>query len=279
MACRLTTKSAAAPARPRASASTSIRSRMRVLGGAFHAIAEEMAGVLFRMSYSSIIRESEDLGAGIFDVEGRELCESESTPMHIGSLPWYIRGFMQRLKGEIKEGDVIVHNHPYLGRLAHARHRGRGADLRARASCSASRPSPRTCSTSAARTRASTPTRSTCTPRPSSTTRCGGTSEGELNEDVDRMIFDNVRTETMNRGDMKAMMAACNLGRDRFLRLIAALRRRDDDERRRTAGWTTPRRCCASRSRRSPTASTPRRRPGSTTTPATATCGCGSRRR
>ena len=30
---------------------------LRVLGGSFHAIAKEMAGVLFRMSYSSIIRE------------------------------------------------------------------------------------------------------------------------------------------------------------------------------------------------------------------------------
>ena len=44
--------------------------------------------------------------------------------------------------------------------------------------------------------------------------------EGELNVDVDRMMFDNVRTETMNRGDMNAMMAACQLGRDRFLRLV-----------------------------------------------------------
>src|SRR5688572_18342730 len=88
---------------------------LRVLGGAFHAIAKEMAGVLFRMSYSSIIRESEDLGAGIFDAEGRELCESDSTPMHIGSLPWYIRGFLHRLGDDIAEGDVIVHNHPYLG--------------------------------------------------------------------------------------------------------------------------------------------------------------------
>ncbi|MGI8606842.1 MAG: hydantoinase B/oxoprolinase family protein, partial [Gaiellaceae bacterium] len=88
---------------------------LRVLGGAFHAIAKEMAGVLFRMSYSSIIRESEDLGAGIFDAEGRELCESDSTPMHIGSLPWYIRGFLYRLDGQLQDGDVIVHNHPYLG--------------------------------------------------------------------------------------------------------------------------------------------------------------------
>ena len=44
--------------------------------------------------------------------------------------------------------------------------------------------------------------------------------QSELNVDVDRMIFDNVRTETMNRGDMNAMIAACHLGRDRFLRLV-----------------------------------------------------------
>ena len=82
---------------------------LRVLGGAFGAIAKEMAGVLFRMSYSSIIRESEDLGAGIFDAQGREVCESDSTPLHVGSLPWYIRGFLDRLEGEIEEGDVIIH--------------------------------------------------------------------------------------------------------------------------------------------------------------------------
>ena len=45
---------------------------------------------------------------------------------------------------------------------------------------------------------------------------------GELNEDLDKMVFDNVRTETMNRGDMNAMMAACQLGRDRMLRLYSA---------------------------------------------------------
>ena len=43
---------------------------------------------------------------------------------------------------------------------------------------------------------------------------------GELNEDLDSMVFENVRTETMNRGDMNAMMAACQLGKERFLRLV-----------------------------------------------------------
>jgi N-methylhydantoinase B/oxoprolinase/acetone carboxylase alpha subunit len=192
---------------------------LRVLGGAFHAVAKEMAGVLFRMSYSSIIRESEDLGAGIFDAEGRELCESDSTPMHIGSLPWYIRGFLHRLEGEIEEGDVIVHNHPYLGAshspdVAVAVPIFHDGELLGFAAVTAH------------------------------VLDVGGSfpginadafdvyaeakmynalrwyRHGELNEDLDRMIFDNVRTETMNRGDMNAMLAACQLGKDRFLRLV-----------------------------------------------------------
>ena len=64
----------------------------QVIGGALHAIAEQMGNVLYRMSYSSIIRESQDLGAGLFDLDYNTLCESDSTPMHIGSIPGYLRG-------------------------------------------------------------------------------------------------------------------------------------------------------------------------------------------
>jgi N-methylhydantoinase B/oxoprolinase/acetone carboxylase alpha subunit len=192
---------------------------LRVLGGAFHAIAKEMAGVLFRMSYSSIIRESEDLGAGIFDAAGRELCESDSTPMHIGSLPWYIRGFLHRLRGQIKDGDVIVHNHPYLG-ASHTPdvavsvpifHDG---ELLGFAAVTAH----------VLDVGGSFPgINADCFDMYAEAKIYNGLrwyQEGELNEDLDRMIFENVRTETMNRGDMNAMLAACQLGRDRFLRLV-----------------------------------------------------------
>ena len=33
---------------------------LQVVGGALHSIAEQMGNVLYRMSYSSIIRESDD---------------------------------------------------------------------------------------------------------------------------------------------------------------------------------------------------------------------------
>ena len=192
---------------------------LRVLGGAFHAVAKEMAGVLFRMSYSSIIRESEDLGAGIFDAQGREICESDTTPLHIGSLPWYIRGFLERLEGEIEDGDVIVHNHPYLGAshtpdIAVAVPIFWEGDLLGFSAVTAH------------------------------VLDVGGSypginadafdmyaeakiynglrwyQAGELNEDLDRMIFDNVRTESMNRGDLQAMHAACELGKRGFQRLL-----------------------------------------------------------
>lgn len=89
---------------------------LQVIRGSIETIAEEMAHVLFRMSFSSIIRESEDLGAGLFDTDFNTLCESESTPMHIGSIPGYLQGIADSLDdGEWYEGDVVVHNHPYLG--------------------------------------------------------------------------------------------------------------------------------------------------------------------
>ena len=88
---------------------------MRVIGGAFAAIAKEMAGVLYRMSYSSIIRESEDLGAGIFDRDGNELAESDSTPMFMGAMPKIVKSVIAMLGDDIHDGDVILHNDPYGG--------------------------------------------------------------------------------------------------------------------------------------------------------------------
>ncbi|WP_138469142.1 hydantoinase B/oxoprolinase family protein [Poseidonocella sp. HB161398] len=89
---------------------------LQVIRGSFETIAEEMGHVLYRMSFSSIIRESQDLGAGLFDAQFNTLCESESTPMHIGSIPGYLRGIAETLEdGEWYEGDVVVHNHPYHG--------------------------------------------------------------------------------------------------------------------------------------------------------------------
>ncbi|MCW5744918.1 MAG: hydantoinase B/oxoprolinase family protein [Alphaproteobacteria bacterium] len=90
-----------------------------VIQGALENIAIEMGYKLMRMSYSSIIRESEDFGAALIDAEGRGLAESaQSTPLQSGPIPGYIKGVL-RLFGErgekIRPGDVIMHNDAYSG--------------------------------------------------------------------------------------------------------------------------------------------------------------------
>ena len=90
-----------------------------VIQGALETIAIEMGYKLMRMSYSSIIRESEDFGAALCDAEGRQLCESkQSTPLQSGPIPGYVRGILRQFaeRGEeIKPGDVIMHNDAYAG--------------------------------------------------------------------------------------------------------------------------------------------------------------------
>ncbi len=90
-----------------------------VVGGALDSVAVEMGHKLARMSYSSIIRESEDFGCAIMDHEARQLCESsQSTPLQSGPIPGYVRGINRRfaeLGEEWRPGDVVIHNHAYYG--------------------------------------------------------------------------------------------------------------------------------------------------------------------
>ncbi len=91
----------------------------QVIWGALESIAVDMGHRLTRMSYSSIIRESEDFGAALLDENCQQLCESAfSTPLQLGPLPGYVRGIKRVFaeRGEVfAHGDVIMHNSPYYG--------------------------------------------------------------------------------------------------------------------------------------------------------------------
>ena len=192
---------------------------LRVIGGAFNAIAREMAQVLYRMSYSSIIRESEDLGCGLFDPAGRELCESESSPMHIGSLPFYIRGFMRTLEGDVHEGDIVLHNHPYFG-ASHTPdmcvalpifHDGRLLGFAAATAhlidIGAAAPGLNV----------------DLIDLYAEGLLVNGIKlyeRGRRNESLWKLLHDSVRTPELNAGDLEAMIAAVRLGRERYLKLV-----------------------------------------------------------
>lgn len=90
-----------------------------VIQGGLENIAIEMGHKLMRMSYSSIIRESEDFGAALTDATGLQMCECKmSTPLQSGPIPGYVRNVLKVLKERddpIRPGDVIMHNDPYGG--------------------------------------------------------------------------------------------------------------------------------------------------------------------
>ncbi len=90
-----------------------------LVSGAMTSICDEMAHKLIRMSYSSIIRESEDFGCALLDAQGQQIAESTlSTPLQSGPITGYVQGIIEALVGydeELFPGDVIMHNHPYHG--------------------------------------------------------------------------------------------------------------------------------------------------------------------
>jgi N-methylhydantoinase A/oxoprolinase/acetone carboxylase beta subunit/N-methylhydantoinase B/oxoprolinase/acetone carboxylase alpha subunit len=200
---------------------------LRVIGGAFNAIAHEMAQTAMRMSFSSIIRESEDLGAGLFDAGGEELCESDTTPLQAGPLPWSIRGILARMREtgqEIEDGDVFIHNHPYHG-ASHSPDVMIAVPIFHR---SGSQP-PRHVAWSACVAHLLDIGGSAPGINPDSIDLWAEGkiywalklhARGERNAQLWRHIFDNVRTGRMNEGDVEALMSACFLGRDRFRDLV-----------------------------------------------------------
>jgi len=97
-----------------------------VVQGALENIAVEMGYKLMRMSYSSIIRESEDFGAALVDADGRGLAESaQSTPLQSGPIPGYIRGILKTLRAR-GDGVRSANDRPLLPRQSARRHRDEG---------------------------------------------------------------------------------------------------------------------------------------------------------
>ena len=100
-----------------------------VMQGALESIAVEIGYKLMRMSYSSIIRESEDFGAALTDELGRGLAESaQSTPLQSGPIPGYVKGVLGALAARGDDGPPGRCDHaqrclwrrkPWAGRRLH----------------------------------------------------------------------------------------------------------------------------------------------------------------
>ena len=196
-----------------------------VIQGALENIAIEMGHKLMRMSYSSIIRESEDFGAALTDAEGRQLCECKmSTPLQSGPIPGYVRGIRKRLEARgdvLRPGDVIMHNDPYAGAshgpdVAFCVPVFDGSDLIGFSV------------TTAHHLDIGAHTPGSCGIVDAVDAYAEGlqfkaikvVDQGRRNEAVWHMVRDNIRIPDLVVGDMNAQIAAAQIGAQRFLDLV-----------------------------------------------------------
>ncbi len=196
-----------------------------VIQGALETIAIEMGHKLMRMSYSSIIRESEDFGTALVDAEGRQLCEcAQSTPLQSGPIPGYVRGILKRMaaRGEaIRPGDVIMHNDAYGG----ASH---GPDVAFIVPVFFEGTLVGFSVTTAHHLDIGALTPGSCGIVDAIDAYAEGLQfkaikvyeEGRRIEPVWHMLRDNIRAPDLVVGDMEAQIAAARIGAERFLELL-----------------------------------------------------------
>jgi N-methylhydantoinase B len=87
---------------------------MEVVKNALSSIADEMALVIMRTAYSSIVRDSMDYSTGLCDREGRVVAHGLTMALHLGSFPDAMRVLTREYAGRVEPGDVFVFNDPYV---------------------------------------------------------------------------------------------------------------------------------------------------------------------
>lgn len=80
-------------------------------------VADEMAAVLLRTAFSSVVRESNDLACAVLTADGRLLVEyGRSVPVFTGTVAGTVQAMVAELGAEnLQPGDVIATNDPRFG--------------------------------------------------------------------------------------------------------------------------------------------------------------------
>lgn len=91
---------------------------MNILESTMVSICREMGIVLMKTSYSTIFNEALDFTCGIADMNGDMIAVADFCPAQIGGMPLLVQSCLKEISAsEMEDGDIIVHNDPYRGGL------------------------------------------------------------------------------------------------------------------------------------------------------------------
>jgi 5-oxoprolinase (ATP-hydrolysing) len=89
--------------------------KLSIFGHRFMAIAEQMGRTLQRTSVSTNIKERLDFSCALFSPDGGLVANAPHVPVHLGSMQFAVRYQHQKWLNNLKDGDVLVANHPSCG--------------------------------------------------------------------------------------------------------------------------------------------------------------------
>ncbi len=192
---------------------------LEIYKSAFHSIAEEMGAVLRRTAFSPNIKERRDYSCAVFDDAGRVIAMGDHMPVHLGSMPMSVRAAVDALR--LEPGDIAILNDPFAGGT-HL------PDITLVMPVHVDGPTPAFYVSSRAHHA------DVGGAYPGSMGLCREIYQegvrippikiargGRLQQDVLRLILNNVRTAAEREGDLTAQIAACQVGARRLQELVA----------------------------------------------------------
>jgi N-methylhydantoinase B len=90
---------------------------LRVFQSALVGVAEQMSAIIFRTSFSTVIREMLDYSTAIFDRTGRIVAQASRIPQHLNSMSRSLQTLIARAypPETWRKGDIVLMNDPYWG--------------------------------------------------------------------------------------------------------------------------------------------------------------------
>lgn len=197
---------------------------LEVIRNGIYSICDEMLAALIRTAYSTNIKDRRDCSCAIYLIDGKVVAQSEiGTPLHLGVMPAVVQTVLKRFPpAALHPGDDIIINEPYPAGPGHLNditlvspvfYGGKPVALVANQAHHVD---------------------------------VGGYAPGSMpfgvteifqeglqippvkivkkntvDDEIVRLISDNVRTKTEFRGDLLAQVASNNVGEKRFVELVA----------------------------------------------------------
>ena len=87
---------------------------MEVVSNALGSIADEMALVVMRTAYSTIVRDSMDYSTGLCDRRGQVVAHGITMALHLGSFPDAMQALVRSHGNDMRPGDMFIFNDPYV---------------------------------------------------------------------------------------------------------------------------------------------------------------------